>query len=44
VQTHLNTLYDKWNARAESLVDAGMRAKAEQMMTHIAEARAKLLA
>jgi tellurite resistance protein len=44
VQTHLNTLYDKWNARAESLVDADMRAKAEQMMTHIAEARAKLLA
>jgi len=43
IRSHLNSLYDKWNARAESLADSDKRAKAEQMMTYIAEARVRIL-
>jgi hypothetical protein len=38
----LNTLYMKWNSRAESLEDGGEREKAQAMLDLIAQARHQL--
>jgi hypothetical protein len=43
IKTHLNRLYGRWNARAESLADPEERAQAERMLEVIATARKDLV-
>lgn len=42
IKAQLNRLYGRWNARAESLADAGGRKQAERMLELIASARKEL--
>jgi tellurite resistance protein len=43
IKAHLNRLYGRWNARAESLADADGRKQAERMLDLIASARRELV-
>jgi|GEM_PF-613615 len=43
IKAHLNRLYGRWNARAESLADADGRKQAERMLELIASARKELV-
>jgi hypothetical protein len=43
IKAHLNRLYGRWNARAESLADPEERAQAERMLEVIATARKDLV-
>jgi uncharacterized tellurite resistance protein B-like protein len=43
IKAHLNRLYGRWNARAESLADPEERSQAERMLELIASARKELV-